>query len=96
MEEVLEVGNEDVVERGDESDAEIQSYHEDHRKRVAQGLVGLARYGCVFRGSNGHTRLPGLVSLCRTKSCFLGIVDDVIVARMIQIVTVSHAYAYFV
>jgi len=39
MEEVLEVGGEDVVESRDEADAEVQYHHEDHGQRVAHGTL---------------------------------------------------------
>ena len=35
MEEILEVRNQDVVERGDEADAEVEGHHQDHRQDVA-------------------------------------------------------------
>ncbi len=54
VEEVLEVGNEDVVERGDEADAEVERHHQDHGQDVAAGSFGANGGACVSSGSNSH------------------------------------------
>jgi len=54
MEEVLEVGDKDVVERRNEADAEVQRHHEHHGKRVAGRAVNANRCVVLSCGSNSH------------------------------------------
>ncbi len=48
VKEVLEVGDEDVVQRGDEADAEVERDHQDHRQDVVR--VRRCADGRGFRG----------------------------------------------